>query len=510
MTEQSKGFATPQVQGQSLRKLATQSFSWTALSTLVTTGLWVIIQTSLARLLSPEEFGLVGLSIVFVNFANVVNRLGLTAAIVQREDLEEVQASTAFWINLAVGCALTAMLAGASGVIARFYKRPDLAPIVVVISLSFFFNSLGSVHRALLQRNLDFKSLALVDIIALFVSAVVSIGWALAGGGAYSLAIQEVIRGLVRSVLGWAFLSWLPGFVFDWKNFRSLFSFSSTVMISDIINYISANIDHFLIGKLVGVSAVGYYGLSYTLVNLPRAKIVPLINNISFPVLSRVQDDQARLRRGYLKTVQYISLLSFPALFGLLTVAREFVYVFYGEKWAPSIILLQLLCVTGLIYSFATTVGSFLFPCGRPDLVLRGNIYRFFLLGGSVLVGTHWGITGVAAAVSVYMVVFLLQLYLWFLWKAGRLSPWALLRSLAPAFISSLVMVAGICLLKVLFLRPFAISHLLSLGVAVAFGGLLYSGSLWIFFHGLSLEILDLFASQLRRIQSASLMITGT
>ena len=494
---QKKDFSNPKVKQQSLRNLATQSFFWTALSTFGTTGLWFVINIVFARLLSPDAFGLVGLSAVFVSFANVINRLGLTAAIIQQDDLDDVQISTAFWVNLGVGLLLTVLLAGGASIIADFYDRPDLAPIMIVVSLSFFFSSLGSIHRALLTRSLDFKMLAVLDIVALFASAVVSIGWALRGGGAYSLAIQEVIRSLVRAILGWVFTPWNPAFVFDWERFQPLFSFSSTVLVSDIINYISSSMDRFLIGKLVGVSEVGYYNLSYNLVRLPQAKIAPLLNKISYPILARVQNESVRLQRGYLKTVQYISLVSFPALLGLFIIAPEFIYVVYGPKWEPSIILLRLLCVTGMVYSFATTVGSFLYPCGRPDLVLKGNIYRIFLLGGCVIVGTKWGIVGVAAAVSIYIMIFSFPLYLWFLWQAGRLSPLAILKVLLPALLASLIMALGVYGCKFLIFESILSSPLAILIFTIPLGGVLYLVALWLMYRKLLLEALDLVASQL-------------
>ncbi|MBN1874742.1 MAG: MOP flippase family protein [Anaerolineae bacterium] len=496
MEKKSDIFVNPQIEGVSLGGVAARSFSWTTISTLVTTGLWALINVILARILSPDDFGLVGLSAVFINFANVINHLGLTAAILRQKDLEEAQVSTAFWINMTVGLFSTLILSATSGIIAKFYERPELAPVIIVASLSFFLSSFGSVHRALLTRKLEFKKLALLDIAALFASAVVSIGWALLGGGVYSLAIQEVVRGSVRAILGWIFLSWTPQFAFDWNKFRPLFKFSATVLISDIINYISASMDRFLIGKFVGVIEVGYYSLSYDLVRLPQAKIAPLLNNVSYPILSRVQDDRARLQRGYLKTIQYISLLSFPALLGLSVVAREFVLVVYGQKWEPSVVLLQLLSVAGAVYSFATTVGSFLFPCGRPDLVLKGNIYRIFLLGGCVAIGTRWGAIGVAAAVSIYTLVFLFPLYLWFLWQAGKLPPLNVLRALGPAFFCSLFMVGIIIVTKVVFLVPFRLSNLWALTIGIVVGALGYIAALWFTQRKLLFEVIDLFAHQ--------------
>jgi O-antigen/teichoic acid export membrane protein len=490
-------FSNPKIKQQSLRSLATQSFLWTAISTLGTTGLWFVINIVLARLLSPDAFGLVGLSAVFVNIANVINGLGLSAAIIQHEDLDDVQVSTAFWVNLGVGLLSTALLAGGATIIADFYGHPDLAPIMMVLSFSFFFSSLGSIQRALLIRSLDFKLLSVLDIVALFASAVVSIGLALKGGGAYSLAIQEVVRSLVRAILGWIFTPWNPAFVFDWQRFQPLFNFSSTVLVSDIINYVSSSMDRFLIGKLVGVSEVGYYNLSYNLVRLPQAKIAPLLNRISYPILARVQNESVRLQRGYLKTVQYISLLSFPGLLGLFTIAPEFIYVVYGPKWEPSIILLRLLCVAGMVYSFATTVGSFLYPCGRPDLVLKGNIYRIFLLGGCVLVGTRWGIVGVAAAVSVYTIIFLFPLYLWFLWQAGRLSPLAMLKALLPALSASIIMSLGVYGCKLFIFEPILSSPLAILIFTIPLGGALYLMALWLMYRELLVEALDLVASQL-------------
>ena len=385
----------------SLMNSATRGVFWSGISQFSTQLYQFIVMIILARLLFPEDFGVIGMAVIFTGLVQTINELGLSAAIIQKKNINDNHLSTSFWISLGLGIILFITTVIISPYIADFFKNELVGPVVSVLSTGFIFGSFNVVHRSLLQKNIEFKKIAVTEISASVMSGALSIILALLGFGVWSLVFGTILSNFTRVVLLWKVCTWRPSMTFDLTSFKELFSFGAHVMGSRFLNYIDSNIDYLLIGKLMSATALGHYTLAYQLSTFPLTRISSIITSVTFPTFSIIQDDNDTLRYAYLKVNKYISTITFPLLSGLIMVAPDFIPIVFGEKWAPMIVPLQILCVAGVLKSVGTTVGSILLSKGRSDIQFKWNVFTAIVLPIAILIGIRYGITGVAMAITI-------------------------------------------------------------------------------------------------------------
>lgn len=378
-----------------------QGVGWSGISQIVAQAFQFAVRIILARLLVPKDFGVIGMALIFTALIQTVNELGLSAAIIQRKDINKKHLSTSFWISIFMGVILCIIAVIASPFIADFFKERLVQPVISILSIGFILGSFGAIHRTLLQKKIDFKSVAITETGAAAFSGIVSVVLALLGFGVWSLVMGALMGSFGRSALLWLRCPWRPSMIFDFKSFEELFGFGKNVMGSQIVQYVTFNADYLLIAKFLDVTSLGFYTLAYQIAIFPLSRISSIITRVTFPTFSIIQDDNANLRVGYLKAIKYTSLITFPLLAGLAVVAREFIPIVIGEKWMPMVLPLQILCVAGILYSVATHVGSILLSKGRSDIHLKWDIFAAIVLPIAVLIGVRYGITGVATATTV-------------------------------------------------------------------------------------------------------------
>lgn len=392
-------------------KSATSGVLWSAASQFSTQIFQFIVITILARLLLPEDFGIIGMAVIFTGLVQTINELGLSASIIQRKNITENHLSTSFWISLGLGIILCITTVTISPYIADFFKNELVGPVVSVLSIGFISGAAGVVHKSLLLKNIDFKKIAIVEIIASVMSGAVSVTMALLGFSVWSLVFGTVLGNFARMVLLWVVCTWRPSVIVDLTSFKELFTFGVHVMGSRFLNYIDSNADYLLIGKFLSATALGHYTFAYQLSTFPLSRISSIITSVTFPAFSIIQDDNDMLRYAYLKVIKYISLVTFPMLSGLIVVAPDFIPIVFGEKWTPMIIPLQILCVAGALWSIGTTVGSVLMSKGRADIQFKWNVFTAIVLPIAILIGIRYGIVGVAMAMTITscILVFIIQ-----------------------------------------------------------------------------------------------------
>jgi O-antigen/teichoic acid export membrane protein len=359
------------------------------------------ITAVLARLLVPADFGLVATVAVFTGFVSLFIDFGLAAALVQRATITERHRSSAFWMNVAVGLALALLVAALAPALARFFDEPRLLDLTLVLSLNFVVASLGIVQSALLQRSMNFRRGAAIEIVAILIGGAVAITLAVAGYGVWSLVAQLIATSAVRTTLLWATSEWRPHRVLDRDAMRELWRFSAYLAGFTAVNYWSRSADNFLIGKFVGPAGLGIYSRAYNLMLLPIAQISAVTARVMFPALSRIQHDAPRVKRAYLRAIGIIGLLSFPITAGLFVVARPFILTLYGAKWEDAVPVLQILCVAGLMQPVVVTVGWIYQSQGRTDWLMRWGLATSALIVSAFAIGIHWGVEGVAAAYAI-------------------------------------------------------------------------------------------------------------
>lgn len=373
---------------------------WSAIDQVVTQVFQFSISVVLARMLAPNDFGLLGMVTVFVGFASLFADIGLGAALIQRENLRSEHLNAAFCVNLLAGLLLTLLFAGSGPLIAAFYDEPRLQSLTAFLALSFLFGSFGIVPRAWMTRELDFRRLAIAAWASKLISGPTAILLAFRGYGVWSLAFNTVLASLLTSAFVWLLSSWRPSLRFDKNSLLELLGFSSRLFGYQTINYWLRNADNFLIGRYLGSDALGFYSRAYAVMLMP-IHMGSTLGRVMFPALSSIQKDKARVGRVYLRMCQATAFVTAPIMFGLLAVSDTFVLVVFGQRWAPMIPVLQILALLGFLQSIGTLVGNLLLSAGRSDLMLSLGIGTGILILAAMVIGLQHGIVGVALGYAI-------------------------------------------------------------------------------------------------------------
>jgi PST family polysaccharide transporter len=386
----------------SLKKRTFWGAVWNSLSSVSLTGLNFIVTAILARLLTPNAFGVMGMIQTTIALINMMNQFGLAPAIIQGENLNQKRLSSLFWFNMLVGIVMTAIVFFSSELIALFFNQPELSNLLKLISFVFTIVSFSFIQQSLLKKEMKFKELFNINIIATISYGMITIVLALNGLGVKSLVLGYIIKNIVKTVLIIVFNRWKPDFIFDFKVIKDLLHFGVYVFGSSILNYFNRNLDYLLIGRFLGSEALGYYTLAYKLMLVPVRKIAGVINETFLPAFSEIKYNKKVIKKYYLKVLNLIALLTFPLMGGLYIVAPEFILSVYGDSWIPVIILIQILSITGALQSLGTTAGTILFSQGKSDIAFKWNIFSVFNLAIAMIIGLNWGIIGVAVGVSIF------------------------------------------------------------------------------------------------------------
>lgn len=384
-----------------LRHAAARAVGWNAAAKVGTQALQMGVKVILARLLAPGDFGLLGMAAIVAGLVGLLRDLGLGPAIVQRKDLDDGHLSSAFWSSLALGLLLAGAGISCAPLAAMYFGREEVKGIVGFLSVGLFISSVGMVPAALLTRNLNFRKLALRDLLSAVINGGVAIPLAVAGFGVWSL-VWGALAGTTASVASlWLGISWTPSMAFSASRLRQLLGFGANVTGTSILLYAARNADYFIIGRWLGATSLGLYTLAYNVLLLPLRQISWSVTPVAFSAFSRIQDDIDRFRSAYLATVRYISTLAFPVAAGMFAVAPELVHVVLGSKWEGAILPVRIFCPLAALQAVATTTGTVYQARGRPDIQLKWGMVAAPVLIGCVILGLRWGIVGVAAATAI-------------------------------------------------------------------------------------------------------------
>jgi lipopolysaccharide exporter len=390
----------------SIKSKAVSGVKWNGISMGVVTALQFVTLAILARILNPSDFGILGIIMVVINFAQTFSDMGLSNALIQRKNVPSNHLSSFFWINILIGIVIFIFIYFIKSIAAIYFKLPSLSNYLVISAFIFLIVPIGQIFSTILMKELKFNILSKIEIAGMAVYSISSIGLALANCGVLSLIFGQLIRSLFTVIFLYFIFrkTWLPKLHFNIRELKTYFAFGAFQTGERIANYLSANIDYIIIGRLLGTAALGFYTLAYQIIIFPLTKINPIITRVAFPVFSIIQDDNDSMRKGYCKVLQYISILTFPMLVGMLVVAPEFIRLFYGKKWSPSIIVLQILSVVGIFKSLGNPIGSVLLSKGRADIGFYWNVFAVIVISIAVILGVNWGIVGVSVALLVLQV----------------------------------------------------------------------------------------------------------
>ena len=367
----------------------------------------------LARLLDPKDFGLVGMVTAFTGVLSWFRDFGLSAAAVQRADITEDQHSTLFWINVLFGALLAGVTLAAAPAIATFYHEPSLLWVTVVLGTAFLFNAVGIQHSALLQRQMRFTAMAMISLASLGAGTAVAIGGAAIGYGYWALVASSVVTPLVASIGFWLATGWIPGAPRRRAGIRSMMHFGGTLTLNGIVAYIGFNADKVMIGRFLGVDAVGIYGRGFQVINMPIDNLNSAVGEVAFSALSRVQNDPVRLRNYFLKGFSFVLGLTLPITIACALFADDVVLVLLGPKWQASTEIVRLLAPTIAVMAIINPMGWLISSLGLVRRSLKiALVFTPLMILGCVL-GVPYGVTGVAFAYSAVMVLWVVPHVAW-------------------------------------------------------------------------------------------------
>ena len=365
---------------------------WSLVDSIFGQGLQFIFGIILARILSPREFGLIGMMAFFLVIAQTLIDSGFTSELIRKTKCTQEDYSTVFYFNVIGSVFLYVLLFFSSNAIASFYNEPQIELLLKVMGLSIIINAFAIVQRTILTKNINFKLQTKISVLASIMSGVIGIWLASTGYGVWSLVGLALSRFFVTTVLLWVFMHWTPSLIFSKKSFDALFSYGSKLLLSGLINTLFTNIYTLIIGKYFSVIHLGYYTRAKEFTVLPSVNLDSVIGRVTFPVLSTLQDDKIEFKKKFQRIVQSSMFISFMLMFGLAAIAEPLVITLIGEKWRPVIIYLQLLCISGSLYPLHSLNLSILKIFGRSDLFLLLEIIKIFLIIPVVYIGVKYGI----------------------------------------------------------------------------------------------------------------------
>jgi len=393
----------------------------------------------LAWLLSPREFGLIGMIMIFITISQSLINSGFSSALIRKKDCTQADYSTVFFYNLAVGIGFFFALNCFAPAISRFFREPDLKPILNVLSIVLIIDSLTLIQVTILIKRIHFKLQTRISLIASLASGLTAIAMAYAGFGVWSLVSQLICRQVFNSFFLWIWNQWKPSLIFSKRSFKELFGFGSKILLSGLIDTAYQNVFYLVIGKLYSARELGFYARADAFKNMASTNLHNIIARVSYPALSSIQDDIPRLRANYQRLIRSTMFITFNLMLGMAGLAEAMTITLIGEKWRPSIIYLQMLCFVGMMYPLHALNLNMLQVQGRSDLFLKLEIIKKVLAVPVIIIGVFWGIKAMIVGM---MVNALIAYYLNSYWS-GRMIGYSFkeqLKDVAPSFFLALLM----------------------------------------------------------------------
>lgn len=367
----------------------------------------------LARLLTPRDFGLVGMATAATGLLGLIKDAGLGWATVQRAVITDAQASTLFWVNLALGMVLTAICAALAPFFVVFYGAPSLLWITVALGSCFVFNGAGAQHGAALQRSMRFGVIAIIDALAMILSVAFAIGMAVAGLRYWALVAMAVSQPALGTVGAWLATRWVPGWPQRRSGIRSMLMFGGKITLGNMISYVAYNTDKVLIGRIWGAEALGFYGRAYALSSVASANLSSAIGAVAFSALSRLQNDPPRFRSYFLKGYSLFLSLVMPITVWCALFADDIVRVMLGPKWHQAARIFLLLAPTIMAFGLTQPFSWVMLATGQAGRCVKAGLGMVPVVILGYAIGLRWGPQGVAAGFSISMTLAVVPLILW-------------------------------------------------------------------------------------------------
>ncbi|RKD23111.1 lipopolysaccharide biosynthesis protein [Ammoniphilus oxalaticus] len=359
-----------------LKKDTIRGLFWTFADFFSSRGIGFIIQLLLARLLLPVHFGLMGMILIVIAVSQTIVDSGMQNALIREKDSTQEDYSTVFYFNLVISFLLYSVIFGIAPYVSLFYDEPILTALLRVLGIIVIINAFSIVQRTILTKNIDFKTQTIINIISTFFSGIISIGLAFYGFGVWSLVIQNVVGQLLQSILLTVHNRWLPSLIFSVASFKRLFGFGWKLLISSLIDTSYQNFYNVIIGRTYSTIPLGYYTQALMLRDVASKSITSAVQKVTYPVLSKMQENEEQLKRGYRTLIKSSVFITFPVMIGLSAISGTLIPLLFGEKWAGTVPFFQILCLAGMLYPLQSINLNILQVKGRSDLFLKLEIIK--------------------------------------------------------------------------------------------------------------------------------------
>lgn len=385
-----------------LKDKAISGVKWNAIGRFSTQGVNFIIGLILARLLSPSDYGVVGMVGIFFAIAQTFIDSGFGSALIRKNDCTDEDYSTAFYFNVIVGLVCCILLSVASPFIANFFDTPILKDLIKVMSLNMLISSFAIVHSTKLTHSVDFKSQSLVNLVTAVVAGASGILMAYKGLGVWSLVLQNLVASVLRVILLIAITRWLPSKVFSRESFKYLFNFGSKILTASLLHTIYANMTTMIIGKFYSAKDLGYYSRGESLATYPSTNITVILQSVTYPVLSKIQDDDEQLIRAYRKLISMTSMVIFFGMFLLAALAKPLIVTLLTDKWLDAVIYLQVFCFAYMFDHICALNLNILYVKGYSNLVLKLEVIKKVISISMIIAAVPLGVLAICIARALY------------------------------------------------------------------------------------------------------------
>ncbi|MCI9845890.1 lipopolysaccharide biosynthesis protein [Flavobacterium pectinovorum] len=427
----------------SLKSAATKGILWSAIDKFAVQIGQFIVSIVLARILVPEDFGLIGMLSIFIALSQAFIESGLGVGLIQRQNREEIDFSTMFVFNLAVSCFFYLLLFFTAPYIASFFGQPQLTILTRILGLSLFINALAIVQRTKLTIEIDFKSIAKSNVIGFVIGGLCGVIAAISGYGVWSLVIQTLIGSLASSLSLWFFSNWNPSIAFSKKSFKSLFGYGSKLLISGIYAHILNNVNNICVGKFYPLASLGYYTRTKNFADISSGTIVSVMQQATFPILTMVQNDKDKLISIYRRLIRMSAFFIIPIMTLLALLAKPIVILLLTEKWIALIPLLQWMVFARIFSPMSTLNMNLLNAVGRSDLYLKVDLSKLPLTVLGMIITIPLGVKAmIIGHVVTSALAFLINAYL--PGKFFGYGPFQQLKDMLPFFVATIGMVISV------------------------------------------------------------------
>ena len=423
---------------ESLKQKTISGMIWNAIERFGSSFFLFISNLVLARLLSPDDFGCIGMLMVFISVSDAIIDGGFGSALIQKKNPTETDYSTVFYWNLFLSLFLYATLYLAAPAIAKFYEIALLRDVLKVLGIMLVINAFMLIQQNILKKQVDFRKIAQINLFAIITGTCVGIVFAFLGYGVWSLVIKTLVTGVVQCAAYWLNNHWRPQWTFSWVSFFNLFRFGSFMFLNTVINNLYHNILSLIIGKNFSAATLGYFTQARKLEDIPRSSLSSVINSVTFPVFSEIQDNKERLQNAARKCLKSMAYINFPLMMLLIVIAKPLILLLFTEKWVQSVPYFQALCIYGLMTSIIELNSNIIISLGKSNVSLFVRIVQ----RGSglilIIAGLWWGMKGMLSG-------YIISQYISFIIAAvcsGKLMGYGVIKQskdLFPTFLLSLI-----------------------------------------------------------------------